>query len=107
MPITLMKGSKHETNPTLEVAQAIQWLSLEKEQMGKYKPLQDWLKNQPGDQVTLSFDDIEDEDKIGVELPKSAREYRPWWGNESKPGSRQCRAWLDAGWKRVASVNGS
>jgi hypothetical protein len=72
---------------------------LEEEHIGKYDPLKDWLLNQPGDRLTLSFEDIEDEDRIGAELPKSAREYRPWWGNEAKPGSRQCRAWLDTGWK--------
>jgi hypothetical protein len=72
--------------------------------MGKYDPLRDWLRNQPGDRLTLPFEDIEAKDRIGVELPKSAREYRPWWGNEANSGSRHCRAWLDAGW-RVDAVD--
>ena len=72
--------------------------------MGKYDPLRNWLRNQPGNRPTVSFDDIEDKGKIGVELPPSAREHRPWWGNETTPSSRQCRAWLDAGW-RVDTVD--
>ncbi len=64
--------------------------------MHKYEPLRDWLLKQPGIQVTVSFDDIEHEDRIGVKLPPSAREHRSWWGNEVAADSRQCRAWLDA-----------
>ena len=72
--------------------------------MHKYEPLRDWLLKQPGIQVTVSFDDIEVEDRIGVKLPPSAREHRTWWGNEVAADSRQCRAWLDARW-RVDSVD--
>jgi len=50
--------------------------------MDAYGPLHDWLKRQPGDRVELLFDDIEDEDRIGVKLPRTAREKRAWWGNE-------------------------
>ena len=94
-----MKGSNVEPHAASDEAKAMSPRGLVEGQLSKYRPLHDWLQNQSTDQLTLSFDDIEDEDKIGVELPKSAREYRPWWGNEAKPGSRQCRAWLDAGWK--------
>ena len=72
--------------------------------MDKYEPLKNWLLKQPGPRVTVSFDDIEDEDRIGVKLPPSAREHRSWWGNEVTADSRQCRAWLDVGW-RVDSVD--
>ena len=69
--------------------------------MSKYDPLARYLKELPASrqEITLAFEDIEDKDKIGVELPSSAKQYRPWWGNEARSSGRQCRAWLDAGWK--------
>ncbi len=62
--------------------------------MAKYDKLTDWLRNPT---VVLTFDEIEKiiEDK----LPDAALKYRPWWGNEKGAESRQCRAWLDAGWE--------
>jgi hypothetical protein len=44
------------------------------------------------------------EQHIAGMLPESARKYRPWWGNELASASRQCNAWLDAGWE-VDSVD--
>jgi hypothetical protein len=41
---------------------------------------------------------------IGEKLPASAEQYRPWWGNEVNAESRQCHAWLNAGWQ-VESVD--
>jgi hypothetical protein len=74
--------------------------------MDTYRPLHDWLRRQPSDRVELLFDEIEDEDTIGVKLPRTAREKRTWWGNEFSPKTRhyQCRAWTEAGWQ-VESVN--
>jgi hypothetical protein len=76
--------------------------------MGKYDPLTAFLRRQPAKEVRLSFQDIMDEDKIGIDLPRSAREYRELWANESSPGTRhtQCVAWRRAGWhvKRVDPV---
>jgi hypothetical protein len=74
--------------------------------MSKYDALSNWLRKQTGDLVPVLFDDIEDEDRIGVKLPLAARERREWWGNEISRDSRhvQCRAWLKAGWK-VEKVN--
>jgi hypothetical protein len=67
--------------------------------MAKYDRLTDWLKKPT---LPLTFDEIE---TIIVErLPASAAQYRPWWGNETNADSRQCHAWLDAGW-RVDSVD--
>jgi hypothetical protein len=68
--------------------------------MGKYDNLTRWLERQPNDRVELTFEDIEDEDKIGVNLPDSARHHREWWANEVDPKTRhfQCRAWTKAGW---------
>lgn len=65
--------------------------------MSKYDALTTWLAKQDRT-VTLSFADIER--IIGDSLPASAHTHRPWWGNQvSNTGSRQCRAWLDAGWE--------
>jgi hypothetical protein len=54
----------------------------------------------------LTFEDIADEDKIGIALPRSAREYQEWWANESSPKTRhkQCLAWREAG-RRVKHVD--
>jgi hypothetical protein len=68
--------------------------------MNKYEPLTDWLMRQVQGRVESTFEDIEDEDKIGVKLPRAAREHRAWWANEVNPKTRhyQCRAWTEAGW---------
>ncbi|MFZ0735658.1 MAG: hypothetical protein WA002_15490 [Candidatus Acidiferrales bacterium] len=69
--------------------------------MSKYDKLREWLDHQPDDIVSVSFEDIEDDDRIGVKLPLAARQRRQWWGNEISRDSLhvQCRAWLKAGWK--------
>ena len=70
--------------------------------MSKYDALTGWLSTQQPT-VNLSFADIER--IIGDSLPASAHNYRPWWGNQtSNPRSRQCLAWLNAGWE-VDTVN--
>jgi hypothetical protein len=70
----------------------------------KYAPLTAFLEHQLSDEITLTFDQIRDDDGIGVDLPQSARVYRAWWGNEEQVSGRQCRAWLKAGWE-VANVD--
>lgn len=69
--------------------------------MNKYDPLTQFLRNQRADQIVVAFEDFDDEDRIGVELPRSAWERDEWWGNESSPASRhyQARAWLGAGFR--------
>jgi hypothetical protein len=69
--------------------------------MEKYERLTRWLERQTNDRAELSFEEIEDEDKIGAQLPRSAKEHRAWWANEVNPKTRhfQCRAWTEAGWK--------
>jgi hypothetical protein len=69
--------------------------------LNKYAPLTGFLERQIHDRIELLFDDIEDEDKIGVPLPRAAKEYPEWWANEVNPKTRhyQCRAWTEAGWK--------
>jgi CBS domain-containing protein len=69
----------------------------------KYAKLAVYLSNQPEDKekLELNFDRIEE--ILGFDLPKSAREHRAWWANDTV-GHSWSRDWLDVDW-RVASVN--
>jgi hypothetical protein len=74
---------------------------------GKYEPLEIFLKSLPRDQATISLSFARIEEIIGDTLPKSASDYRPWWGNERDTKSRsQAHAWMSAGFE-VASVQQS
>ena len=66
----------------------------------KYDPLKAHLLTIPYDkkEITLSFRQLEA--ILGFELPKSAVDYRQWWGNQRDTGSRsQSGAWLTAGFE--------
>lgn len=65
--------------------------------MGVYEPLQRYLELLDEDSWSASFQDIEK--ILDRPLPPSAREYRPWWGNQKKGGHSQAKAWRDAGWE--------
>jgi hypothetical protein len=63
--------------------------------MSKYAPLGDFLRQQRGDEVPMTFSQIE---KVtGTKLPASAR-YRAWWSNNTF-NSVMTKVWLDAGFK--------
>ncbi|MDP1697711.1 MAG: hypothetical protein Q8L45_08005 [Xanthomonadaceae bacterium] len=67
---------------------------------GKYDPLHQHLRQLPRqtNEVTLSFADIER--IIESRLPKSASDFRAWWGNQVKISNRpQAAAWLGAGFQ--------
>jgi hypothetical protein len=68
--------------------------------MSKYEPLTDFLKNQITDDVALTFEDMEDKDKIGITLPDSAKRHPQWWENKSTPTTRQCLAYSAVGLTR-------
>jgi hypothetical protein len=62
---------------------------------GKYQPLQrrlEQLSRRGVTTVEFSFSDIE---ALTGPLPASARQYRPWWANDSHS---QALAWRAAGW---------
>lgn len=59
---------------------------------GRYEPLRRHLAALSGNEVTLTFDEIEW--LLGRALPASAGRHRAWW---SKGGYRHDRAWLDTG----------
>jgi len=69
--------------------------------MGKYDALGAYLRQQFGDEVPMSFAEIER--LIGFALPPSAYRHRPWWSNNAS-NSVMTKVWLDAGF-RTAQVD--
>ena len=67
--------------------------------MAKYDPLRDYLLKYKGNELTLTFKQIEG--VIGSDLPPSAYYLRQWWQNSWSPKRRhiQAVAWDEAGWK--------
>ena len=59
----------------------------------KYADLRDFLAALDGNEVAMTFADVEE--LVGA-LPESARRHRPWWGNDSRG---QALAWQNAGWR--------
>ncbi|WP_109479927.1 HNH endonuclease [Paraburkholderia sp. C35] len=69
--------------------------------MSKYAPLADHFRQATGQDVTLSFDRIEQ--IIGDSLPPSALHHDEWWQN-STPGADshvQALAWMTPGWRKT------
>lgn len=64
--------------------------------MGKYEPLTEFLKQQTGSEVRMSFAQIER--VIGSKLPPVAQRHRAWWSN-SPTNNVMTKAWLDAGFR--------
>lgn len=65
---------------------------------GKYAPLFRYFLNAPGEELVLSFAQMED--ALGGKLPPSARKHRPCWANSQV--SLLGRVWLRAGWRLTA-----
>ena len=59
----------------------------------KYYPLYPYLRQKGGDEITLTFSEIES--LLNIRLPTSARKQRAWWSNRSK-GAVQAQAWMMA-----------
>jgi hypothetical protein len=66
--------------------------------MENYEPLTAFLKSQSTNEVTVTFDELEDSTIVGIALPAYARTHRQWWENQVSMDGRQCHAWLNAGW---------
>jgi hypothetical protein len=64
--------------------------------MGKYEPLSEFLRSQSGDEVAMSFRQIER--IIGDSLPESAKRHRAWWSNNGE-NSAMTQAWLNSGFR--------
>ena len=67
--------------------------------MGKYLPLENYLKNLKANEISFTFEEIEK--IIGGKLPPSANKYSQWWENDKS--HVQAKAWLNTGWKAVNS----
>jgi hypothetical protein len=65
--------------------------------MGIYEPLARFLSGLEDDSWTASF--VQIEDKLGFDLPPSARKYPQWWSNEAGKGHSQKEGWRSVGWK--------
>ena len=65
--------------------------------MTKYDALGAFLRRQDACEVPMRFQEVES--VLGFPLPKSARDYSPWWANQTSSGHSQCRAWMEAGWR--------
>lgn len=63
--------------------------------MGKYTPLNAYLKSRHEEQVAMTFADIET--VIGSKLPRS-KLHRAWWSN-NPDNNVMTREWLDAGYE--------
>jgi hypothetical protein len=62
--------------------------------VGKFRALWAWLRDQPGAELPVTFDEIEE--VIGTPLPRSCRRHPAHWS--SYEGSAVARAIQDAGW---------
>jgi hypothetical protein len=67
--------------------------------MSKYAPLADHLRNLGKNEVTLSFDEIEQ--ILGSSLPPTASRFRPYWSNSGVKDGHPGRLWREAGWRQV------
>lgn len=70
--------------------------------VGKFRALWAWLRDQPGAELPVTFDEIEE--IIGTPLPRSWRTHPAHWS--SYEGSAVARAIQDAGWTAQRSTSG-
>jgi hypothetical protein len=64
--------------------------------MGKYQPLEKFLKGRRVQRWRADF--LEIETLLGFKLPQSAFKYPAWWSND-ETGHSHAKAWIDAGWR--------
>ena len=71
--------------------------------MSKYEALTAHLSKLPDGPVSMRFDEI---DRLIGGLPRSARNHRAWWANETSPSSShtQRRGWMGDN-RKVEEVN--
>jgi Swt1-like HEPN len=68
----------------------------------KYDALRDFLTKTDAAPITLTFTQV---DQLIGNLPRSARLYHLWWGNDD-PSHHHCRSWGDAGYIAQADLKG-
>ena len=62
--------------------------------MSKYRNLTLHLAGRDDEAWEATFEEVES--VLGIPLPDSARQHRPWWANQGRAHSS---AWQSAGWK--------
>lgn len=67
--------------------------------MSRFEPLTQFLQNQPGNEVRLSFAQIEQ--IVGFRLPAAAQQERAWWSNAPSEDAG-IKAWRAAGFRSEA-----
>ena len=63
--------------------------------MGKYDPLKTFLETSSGDDIPMTFEEVEK--VLGAPLPGSQR-YPAWWSNNPS-NNTMTQVWLDAGFR--------
>ncbi len=72
-----------------------------KERIKKYDAITQYLKNNGGSQVTLTFTQIDELLFPSYGLPKSARQSTDWWANDYKHPEKGAYGWINAGYEVV------
>ena len=62
--------------------------------MSNYDPLFQWLQEQRGNRIPMTFGQVED--ILHFDLPSSATQYSQWWENNPNQHSH-AGTWLDVG----------
>ncbi|MBL1229233.1 hypothetical protein IW492_08290 [Enterococcus sp. BWB1-3] len=75
-----------------------------KERSKKYDHITQYLKENGGSQVTLTFTQFDELLFPYSGLPKTARDDPDWWANDYKHPEKGAYGWLNAGYQ-VAQVN--
>jgi len=68
--------------------------------MRKYDALKPFFESLTGNEVTLTFADIET--VLGFKLPSSAHEHNSWWANSKTASHWWTHHWMRAGWERTS-----
>jgi hypothetical protein len=58
--------------------------------MPTYNARTAYLLTPQADGLSLTFDMLEDANRIGIRLPSRASVHRQWWGDPSTPGAHRC-----------------
>ena len=72
-----------------------------KERIKKYDAITQYLKNNGGSQVTLTFTQIDELLFPSYGLPKSASQSTEWWANDYKHPEKGAYGWINAGYEVV------
>lgn len=75
-----------------------------KERAKKYDTITDYLRDNGGSQVTLTFTQFDELLFPHSGLPKTARNETDWWANDYRHPEKGAYGWLNAGYE-VVQVN--